>query len=116
MDTEKLLADLRKCYFLVKDSNNADKELFVSFLKTTDDYLKLLFKTAEKTPAGKRWLSGQIERKAAIRTFYNKDLQEIKKQFNTLFDIYSKQDIDKFCKKLLLELEKLIQSGKSRYI
>jgi len=100
-----------------KDSDYQFMAGLKNFLKDTNDVLQAIYDESCQTPAGERWLKGQLKIKPVVNHFFQIHFNRANEtsSFET-FKSTNPKKIILHCKKYLRELEAIITSGKDRYI
>ena len=88
-----------------------------NFLKDTNDVLQTIYDESCQTPAGERWLKGQLKNRPAVNHFFQIHFNRADDPSSLeIFKSTNPKKIVLHCKKYLRELESIINSGKDRYI
>jgi hypothetical protein len=88
-----------------------------NFLKDTNDILQAIYDESCQTPAGERWLKGQLQLKPVVNHFFQIHFNRADDPSSLeIFKSSNPKKIILHCKKYLRELETIIESGKGRYI
>jgi hypothetical protein len=87
------------------------------FLKETNDVLQAIYEESCQTPAGERWLKGQLNNNPVVNHFFQIYFNRADEASSLeTFKSSNPKKITLHCKKYLRELESVINSGKGRYI
>jgi len=100
-----------------KDGQNQFMTGMQNFLKDTNDLLQAIYDEARQTPAGERWLKGQLKIKPVVNHFFQLHFNRADNASSLeIFKSSNPKKVILHCKKYLRDLESIIKSGEGRYI
>jgi len=122
----KLLERAKKRFALVKSLKSTERKnpnIYIESIRLLNTIYLSIWEEASETPAGSRWLSGQLKINPTVNTFALEILTDNKsgdtdsdRIFSLIENWAGNEDFLAICEKYLNELNEMVNSGLNRYI